>query len=130
MLNQVGGDHQQRADAFLCIYRVTLSMTLVIQLFGEGVGSILPLDVLVDCPGEGMSEVVSLRRKSNTQAVLFCHEPLLSKIKGFSHHHRKWKRGEDSRLQDGTSRPTVILELGIKKEGSRSAFMGVFLNQV
>jgi hypothetical protein len=76
--------------------------------------------VIVDAPAEGMRQLSFLRGQSVKQAYMRINEPLLSKIKSFSKHHRKWTLGPSA--PDGT--PCLILELG-SKDGAGSHYMGV-----
>ena len=99
-----------------------IPMPAVKELFGESVE--LPIDVIVDVPEFGMRQLVRLRSQGSLYGVFHINEPLLSKIKCYSGYHRKWSQSESSG-SDGI--PCLMLELGTKKNGATSQYMGVHL---
>ena len=91
---------------------IKVSMALLQQLLGS---FSLPMKVAVDAKDESgvaSRQVVWLKEKSPTVGVFYIHEPLLSKIRSFSHEARHWSPSED-RGSDGI--PRLALELGVRE---------------
>jgi hypothetical protein len=91
---------------------IKVSMALLQHLLGS---FNLPIKVAVDTKDESgvaSRQVVWLKEKSPTVGVFYIHEPLLSKIRSFSHEARHWSPSED-RGSDGI--PCLALELGVRE---------------
>ena len=109
---------------------VKVSMMLLEQLLGS---FSLPMQVAVDVKDESGTQsrqVVWLKEKSSTVGVLYIHEPLLSKIRSFSHEARHWSLIEIG--YDGV--PCLALKLRREKKNvashaTSSKYIGVNLNR-
>ena len=98
---------------------LSVNLTTIMDLLGYSLR--LPMKVKIEVHGEE-SQLVWLKDKGNSErAFFYFDEPLLSKVRRYNSKHRRWSLGVSG--SDGI--PRLVLELGVKKDGSSSTYMGI-----